>query len=133
VTETQQVTTPVVVAHRNRRDKKHSTLAVIVLLTSTVVFLGLIGLILMEEIAMDDAITACPDPAGALYISGRPRWSNWPPGSYCDYRAIHPEWPASVAVQQRPPTARAVLLLVTPLAIGLSVVDLTRRARRRPT
>ena len=132
MTENQQSITPVVVRH-NRRDKSHSALAVIVLVTSTVVFLGLIGLILMEDIETGDAIAACPDPAGALYNPGRPRWSNWPPGSYCDYRSIHPEWPADVAVEQRPPTARLVLLLVTPPAIGLSVVDLTRRARRRPT
>ena len=132
MTEIQQITAPVVV-HRKRRDVSQSALAVIVLVTSTVVFLGLVGLILMEEIATGDAITACPDPAGALYNPGRARWSTWPPGSYCDYRETHPDWPARVAVQPRPPTSRAVLLLVTPPAIGLAVVDLSRRARRRST
>jgi hypothetical protein len=130
VTETEQTGARLVV-HRDRQGVIQSVLAVIVLVTSLIVFLGVVTLILVEDIAMDDAVTACPDPAGASYNAGRPRWSMWPPGSYCDYREVHPEWPEDVAVQQRPPSSRAALLLVTLPAIGLSVVVLLRGSRRR--
>jgi hypothetical protein len=86
---------------------------------SLLTMFGVVGEILVESSLYSD--TSCGDPARpSESVFGDARWSRWPPGSYCDYRRLHPDWPARVAVTGRPSPIRGVLLVVAPLTSALS-------------
>jgi hypothetical protein len=106
-------------------------LAGVVFALSTLALVGLVGVILLEDWASDDPIAACPDPAGQLYNPGQPRWSTWPPGMYCDFRAIHPDWPERQAVENRPSAVRGAALISLPPVIVSSLAILWRSRNKR--
>jgi hypothetical protein len=111
-----------------RRRRVRAWTAAVVFVVSTVALVGVIAVLLWEDTASGDAITACPDPdpAGGPYNPGEPRWSTWPPGMYCDFRNIHPEWPEDQAVEDRPSAARGAALIACPIAMALSLAILCR-------
>lgn len=115
----------------SRLDVLRDVLAAVVLASTALAFAAVIIWITLDRGAMNDPFLACPDPAGQLYRPGQPRWSSWPPGLYCDYRTTHPEWPDGLAVEDKPPVSRAVVLCVTPPAMALSTIVLWQSARRR--
>ncbi|MEO5842753.1 MAG: hypothetical protein ABIQ73_16780 [Acidimicrobiales bacterium] len=105
-------------------------LRTVILVVSTLTLLAVLGEVFIEWNLYSDL--SCADPAASSdSVFGKALWSRWPPGSYCDYRGLHPDWPESAAIRGRPSPIRGVLLLVAAFTSTLSAVYLWTVVKRR--